>query len=106
MAHETGNWTHVCAESEISAEAAFEVVHGDFRIALYQLEDGIYATDNICPHAFALMSDGWLEEDVIECPLHGALFDVRSGEVKRGPAECNLRTFLVRVDAGQVFVKL
>ncbi len=47
---------------------------GDLQIAIYNVEGEIYATDNICTHAFALLTDGFLDGDVIECPLHGGCF--------------------------------
>ena len=44
---------------------------GDLQIAVYNVDGEFYATDNICTHAFALLSDGFLDGDVVECPLHG-----------------------------------
>ena len=49
-------------------------------LALYHVGDAWFCTDNICTHAFALLTDGWLEGHVIECPLHGGQFDIRTGK--------------------------
>jgi naphthalene 1,2-dioxygenase system ferredoxin subunit len=48
-------------------------------LALANVEGSIYCIDNVCSHAFALLSDGWLEGTALECPLHGGRFDVVTG---------------------------
>lgn len=75
-------------------------------IALYRLDGEYFATANICTHQFALMSDGYVEGNCVECPLHQALFDIRTGAVVEGPAEEALRTFPVRVKGTEILVEL
>lgn len=99
-------WVDVCGIDDIDANGMFEFQHGDRRIVLYRLEDGVYATDNVCTHEFALLSEGWLEDGAIECPLHGALFDVRTGRVERGPSECALKTYAVRTEGNRVLCSI
>ena len=52
------------------------------------------------------LSDGWLEDGCIECPLHAARFDVRTGKALCAPAETNLAVFEVRVEGGDLLVKV
>src|SRR5207244_12349825 len=66
----------------------------------------VYATDNICTHAYAGLSDGWLDGEVIECPLHAARFDIRSGKVLDPPATEDLKTYPVRIVDGEIQVRL
>jgi len=66
-------------------------------IALYATDAGIFATDNICTHAYARLSDGW---------LHAARFDIRSGKVLDPPATEDLKTYPVRVVGNEVQIKL
>jgi len=54
-------------------------------LALSNVEGIIYCTDNVCSHAYALLSDGWLEGTVLECPLHGGQFDVVTGNALCAP---------------------
>jgi len=75
-------------------------------VALYHLEDGFYATDAICSHAQAVLTDGQLRGGRVVCPLHGARFDVRSGRVLSPPAFRPLRTYPVQVEDGAVFVEI
>ena len=76
---------------------------GDREIALYHLPGGDFrATDNICTHEYALLSDGWLEDGCIECPLHAARFDVKTGKALCAPAETNLQVFEVKVEGSDL----
>lgn len=95
-------WIDLCGIDDIDESGMYEFRHGERRIVVYRLEDGLFATDNVCTHEFALLSEGWLENGTIECPLHGALFDVKTGRVERGPAECALKTYAIRTDGTRV----
>ncbi|WP_051419771.1 non-heme iron oxygenase ferredoxin subunit [Paracoccus pantotrophus] len=103
---QNNEWVNFCALDDIPEEGMHHIEMGEKWIVVYRLDDAVYATDNICPHAFALLSDGWLEDGVIECPLHGALFDVKNGAVLRGPADCAIRTYPVKIEQGRVFVDM
>ena len=75
-------------------------------VCLVRVGDEVFAIEDKCSHADFPMSDGDMVDDhVIECPLHGAQFDVRNGTVLEAPADEPLRTYDVRVDGGAVWVK-
>ncbi|MBK4994897.1 non-heme iron oxygenase ferredoxin subunit [Pseudomonas sp. S37] len=95
-------WTKVCDAQQVQPDTPFACEVGGKMIAIYLVDGRYFATENVCPHAYALLSDGWLEGTEIECPLHGARFDIQSGEVLEGPAECGVKTYAVRLDAGEV----
>ncbi len=70
---------------------------GDREIALYHLPGGEFrATDNVCTHEYAQLSDGWLENGCIECPLHAAQFDVKTGKALCAPAETRPEVFEIK----------
>ena len=73
-------------------------------VAVARCEGEIYAIDNICTHALAYLSEGYVDVDdcTIECPLHGARFDLATGRVRALPATVPARTFPVRVVDGQI----
>ena len=73
-------------------------------IAVYNVEGQFFATDNVCTHAFAILTDGWLEGDIIECPLHAGQFHVRTGRALGDPVTCDLKIFETRIHANQVEV--
>ncbi len=75
-------------------------------VALYLLDGVVYATHNICTHQFAFLSDGYIEDGCIECPIHQGLFDIRTGKAKGAPVTVDLATYPVKVEAGEIFVDL
>jgi nitrite reductase/ring-hydroxylating ferredoxin subunit len=79
----------------------------DRDIVLCRVEGKVYALDNVCTHALARMSEGRLRGTRLICPLHGASFDARTGEVLAGPAVQPLALHSARTTAeGAVEVAL
>ncbi|MBV8850940.1 MAG: non-heme iron oxygenase ferredoxin subunit [Methylobacteriaceae bacterium] len=100
------DWTHVCAASKVEEGEPFGVkLTEELRIAVYRVDDAIYATNDVCPHAFALLSTGFLDGHQIECPLHGAIFDVRTGKCHVATYD-DVRAYKAEVRDGDVFVDL
>ncbi len=73
-------------------------------VALVNVDGTIYAIHDTCTHARESLSGGWVEEDRIECPRHGAFFSVVTGEALTPPASQPLPTFAVEVRGGRVLV--
>lgn len=99
-------WHRVAAEAGQPLDTPVGVAVGETRIALVQLPDGVFAVSDVCTHAFALLSEGFCENGRLECPLHHACFDVRTGAVLSEPAEQPLATYPVKVEDGAVFVQV
>lgn len=74
------------------------------RIAFYEVEGEFFATDDLCTHGRAFLSDGYLDGHMIECPLHQGLFDVRTGAPCGAPCTEAVRTYPVRVEDGVLHV--
>ena len=100
------NWVRVAATSQLGDDEALGVLANGTSIALYRSGGEYFATDDVCTHAHALLSDGWLEDGCIECPLHQARFDIRTGKALCEPATEDLRTYPVRVDGDAIYVAL
>lgn len=77
-------------------------------VALYRIGGEVFASHNICTHAHACLSDGYLEaqDGIIECPLHQAQFDVRTGKVLSGPTRKPLPVYPVREQDDEIHVDL
>jgi len=73
-------------------------------VCLFNYHGQIGAVSNICTHAEFLMSDGQMLGCAIECAWHGAQFDCRTGDVRRGPAIDPLPVYEVRVVDGTIYV--
>jgi 3-phenylpropionate/trans-cinnamate dioxygenase ferredoxin component len=85
---------------------SFEV--GGTEIAVARCEGEIYAFSNICTHALAYLSEGDLDTDdcTVECPLHGARFDITTGQVRSLPATTPLPVYAVEIIDGQIHVAI
>jgi naphthalene 1,2-dioxygenase system ferredoxin subunit len=106
MSGEDAGWVRAAARSDLAEGEVIGVEIAGRSIALYDADGNLFATDNICTHAYACLSDGWLDGDVIECPLHAARFDIRSGKVLDPPATEDLKTYPVRIVDGEIEVRL
>jgi 3-phenylpropionate/trans-cinnamate dioxygenase ferredoxin subunit len=100
------NWVKVASVEQLQDDEVVAINAVGRRIALYRDKGDFFATDNICTHAEALMSDGYLEDGCIECPLHQARFDIRTGKALCAPATVDLRTYAVKREGGDVFVDI
>ena len=93
----------VCALSDLPpGEAARIVAH--VPVAVFNADGELFAIDDTCTHQDASLSEGWLEDCSIECPLHAASFDLRTGKPTGLPAKRPVRTYDVSVDDGVVYV--
>ncbi len=102
-----GDWVRAAAKSDVSEGACLGVRIGDKDVALFHLPGGeFHATSNVCSHEFALLADGWLEDGCIECPLHAAQFDVRTGKALSAPAEENIAVYPIKVEGDDLLVQL
>jgi 3-phenylpropionate/trans-cinnamate dioxygenase ferredoxin subunit len=81
---------------------------GDIEVAVVNVQGTFFAIDNECTHRGGFLGEGEINTDwsdwAIECPLHGSVFDVRTGEVLNPPAPTGVRTYPVEVQAGVVKV--
>jgi nitrite reductase/ring-hydroxylating ferredoxin subunit len=104
-ANETG-WVRAAGRRDVVSGEVIGIEVGGRSIAIYDCDGDLFATDNICTHAYACLSDGWLDGNAIECPLHAARFDIRTGKVLDPPATEDLKTYPVRVAGDGIEVNL
>jgi 3-phenylpropionate/trans-cinnamate dioxygenase ferredoxin component len=74
------------------------------RILLVNVDGAFYALRDMCGHRGAPLSMGTLTGHVVECPLHYATFDVRTGKLLSGPTSADIPTYEVRVEEDMVCV--
>lgn len=99
------DWIEAAREAQVPQEDGLFVEVAGRRIALFRVEGEIYAIDDTCPHTGdGQLSLGFLDGAVVECPLHQACFDVRTGKLLEGPATEDVRSYPVRLEAGAVLV--
>ncbi|MEZ2389385.1 bifunctional 3-phenylpropionate/cinnamic acid dioxygenase ferredoxin subunit [bacterium RCC_150] len=75
-------------------------------IAVFHTEEGeLFALDDTCTHQDASLTDGWVEDCWVECPLHASKFNLRTGAADAPPAKLPVRVHEVVVVDGQIMVK-
>jgi nitrite reductase/ring-hydroxylating ferredoxin subunit len=95
----------VAKASELPAgQMKWVAVNGERRV-LANVEGCFYAISDVCGHRNAPLSRGRLQGYLIECPLHFAQFDVRTGELVNGPVSTPVPVYEVRVEDDTVYVK-
>ena len=99
-------WHFAAKADEVEDDVPSLVVVGDRQIALCRLGDAFYAIDNICTHEYACFTDGFIEGEEVECPLHQARFHIPSGTAMGAPATEDLRTYDVRREGEAVYVRV
>ena len=100
-------WVRACEVDDVDPEDVIPFAHEGADYALYRAPDGeFFATDGHCTHAQVLLCDGFVIDDVIECPKHNGRFDYRTGAAVATPAQRDLQTYPTKVEAGEVYVGL
>jgi nitrite reductase/ring-hydroxylating ferredoxin subunit len=100
------NWITVADSNSIEPGSVVGVKAGELDVALYNIDGQIYATHNICTHAHAYLSEGWLEGDIIECPLHGGRFEAKTGKGLGAPITCDVKALPVRIEGRNIQVNV
>ncbi|MFY9587390.1 MAG: non-heme iron oxygenase ferredoxin subunit [Actinomycetota bacterium] len=99
------NYIQVAKVDDVPPGSATVVDVKGIEVALINSGGQYYAIGNECTHAGGSLGEGDLvEENQIECPLHGSVFDITSGEVVNGPADEPVPTYEVKVENGVVLV--
>lgn len=98
-------WVLIAPAAAIVEGEAFASEVGEEAIALYRLDGEIHCIGDICTHEHVRLSEGWVDGDRIECPLHQACFEIRTGKVLSGPAYEDVKRYEVKVEGDSVFVR-
>lgn len=101
-----GEFVRVAATNEIPKGEGKVFELGGRQVAVFNCGGGkFYAIDNICRHQGGPLGEGELEGCVVVCPWHGWTYDVRTG-VSPDDEDCNVATYQVRVESGEVLVSV
>ena len=99
-------FVRVATVSQIPIGQFKPVEAGNRRLLICHTAEGFYAVDDTCTHDDGPLAGGWLEGDAIECPRHGARFDVRTGQVLCLPAAVPIHAYQVKVEGDEVKVNV
>ena len=104
---DNGEWVEVAAVSDLEGTDRKVVDLGENKQYLvFKLDDGYFAVSMWCSHQKMSLQAGDIMDDQIMCPLHGALFDIRTGENKTLPAVRPIDTYEVKTEGEKIMLKV
>ena len=99
-------WIEACRTDEVDEDLPKSVKLNGQEIGIFKLGDELFALEDVCPHAYALLSQGFVEGEEVECPLHGAVFNILTVKCLRDIGERDIKTYAVKEEDGAVFVDM
>lgn len=97
-------WVATLPPSALEEHGVAKANVNGINVALYAVEGEYFATADLCTHGNASLADGYLDGDLIECPLHQGTFNVKTGEAVDAPCSVAVRTFPVKLEDGVLHV--
>jgi 3-phenylpropionate/trans-cinnamate dioxygenase ferredoxin subunit len=91
---------------ELPRDRGVRVTIGERRIAMFRIDDVVYAIGDRCSHAEASLAEGEVWGTDVECPRHGSEFDLKTGEPRALPATVPVPVYEVFVEDGTVYLEL
>ena len=95
----------LCRADEVPVGEARRFVVNDVPVALFHLPGGFYAIADTCSHEEASLSEGFIEDEIVECPRHGAQFDIETGQNRSLPATRPVAAYRVAVEGDDIYVE-
>ena len=99
------NWIKIATTDQVAEDESMAVEVNGHQLALHHTDGEFFVSDNICTHQYALLSDGFIEDGCVECPLHHAKFDLRTGKAMCAPATVDMKVYEVKTEGNDVFVR-
>ncbi|MDQ6695201.1 MAG: non-heme iron oxygenase ferredoxin subunit [Chloroflexota bacterium] len=105
---QTTPWIAVASVRDIPPGSVVRISHEGEDIAVFNVDGEFYAIGDTCTHAQQSLSEGEFFEDIhgwaVECPLHGSLFDLATGDAISLPATGNAGLFATLVEGGVLYL--
>lgn len=99
-------WHEVAPVAAVTEGCPFKALVSGVELGLYKIDGELFAIDDICTHAHALLTEGYLDGYIIECPLHGGCFDVRNGRGQGLPITADVRSYPVKIEGDAIYVAI
>ena len=100
------NYIEIGQTSDIPSGTVKIYEYEDISVAICNVNGNFHAIENVCSHDDGPLGDGKLIGKNIECPRHGAQFDVTTGEITRMPAHGPVQTFPVKIEETKIFIEI
>ncbi len=96
----------LCSAADVAPGNALKVETGDLTLAVFNVNGQYYVTDDLCTHGPGSLSEGYIEDDVVECNFHNGQFNIKTGEVVAPPCMVPVKTYKTAVENGRVFIEV
>ena len=95
----------LCSTAEVAPGTALRVESGGLALAVYNVDGEFFVTDDACTHGPGLLSEGFIEGDVVECNFHNGQFNIKPGEVVSPPCMVPIKTYKAIVENSRVLIE-
>ena len=99
------DWHDAAACADVDDDAVVGVMIEGKAIALFKINGAYHALKDLCSHGQARLSDGYVADGCVECPLHQGLVDIKTGAAKSAPITVDIQTYPVRVAGDRLEVE-
>jgi NAD(P)H-dependent nitrite reductase small subunit len=101
---EENNFEYVCSLEQLNEFEGKRFIINDVDIAVFKVNNEVYALSNVCPHQHTtLIYDGYIENEYVVCPIHGWMFNLKTG--KTPSCTHGLNSYDVKIIDGRIYVK-
>jgi nitrite reductase/ring-hydroxylating ferredoxin subunit len=101
-----GKRIELCSTDAVAPGTALKVEIDDLALAVFNVGGQFYVTDDLCTHGPGSLSEGYIEDDVVECNFHNGQFNIRTGEVVSPPCMVPIKTYPTMVVDGKVEIEV
>src|SRR4029077_8880972 len=99
------NRIDLCGAAEVAPGSALRVDAAGLSVAVFNLDGEFYVTDDQCTHGPGLLSEGFIDGEVVECNFHNGQFNIKTGEVVSPPCMVPIKTYKTTVENGRVLIE-
>ena len=96
----------LCDSAAVAPNSVAKVEKNGLALAVYNLDNAFYVTDDQCTHGPGSLSEGYIDGDTIECDFHNGVFNIRTGEVVLPPCMIPMKTYPAAVENGKVVIEV
>jgi len=96
----------LCKTEDVAVGTALKVETEGLTLAVFNVGGEFYVLDDMCTHGPGSLSEGYIEEDVVECDFHNGKFNIRTGEVVAPPCMIPAKTYPVTIEDGTVYIEV
>jgi nitrite reductase/ring-hydroxylating ferredoxin subunit len=101
-----GKRIELCGTDDVAPGTALKVEVGDLALAVFNVGGEFFVTDDMCTHGPGSLSEGYIENDVVECNFHNGQFNIRTGEVVSPPCMVPVKTYPASIIDDKVTIEV